>query len=393
MRNAYLIDCVRTPRGRMSRPKKNIVGEFHNVHPALLGSILVDALLDRNPNVPPEKVEDVIYSVVAQIYEQGANMGRTVVMASKLPPSSSGITINRACSGAMQSNAFANASVRIGDYDIVMAGGGEHMNKCNLIGGAIDYERMPWPAEVFDKYNLVTQGQAAEMVCEKYNLTQQEIDEFSVRSQKLAHAATEAGKFKNEMVPVPYVDPDGNNQVLDRDSNIKPDTTVEKITALSRPFKENGLIHAAASSGIVDGASMAIWAAEEMCEKYDLKPRARILSSVNYGVLPDIMLDGVIPGTKIALERAGLSASDIDLFEINEAFASVPVAWMKECDIPLEKVNVNGGAIALGHPLGATGGMLLATLVNELERQDKKYGLITMCAAYGQSGTMIIERM
>ncbi len=392
MREAFLIDVVRTPRGRRSRPKNDFVGEFANIHPATLGATLVNALLERNPNLPPEKVEDVFYSTVMAEKEQAANMGRTVVLSSNLPVTTSGITMNRACSGALQASAFASASIRVGDYDILMAGGGEHMNMCP-IDGDMDFEHLPFPAEMFEKHNMVTQGQSAEMIAEKYDLNQEEIDEFSVRSHQLAHDATEAGKFKNEIIPIPYKDKDGNEQVLDYDSNIRPDTTAEKITKLSRPFKENGLIHAAAASAIVDGCSLGIWASDAACKEYGFKPWAKILASANAGVAPDIMLDGVIPGTELALKRAGLTMDDIELIEINEAFASVPIAWMKTLNIPIEKVNVNGGAIAMGHPLGGTGGILIATLLNEMDRQDMKYGMITMCAAYGQSGTMIVERL
>ncbi len=394
MRNAYVVDAIRTPRGRMSRPKKNFVGEFANIHPATLGAMLVDAMLERHPSLPPEKVEDLIYSTVIADKEQAANMGRTVTLTSSLPETSSGITINRACSGALQASAFASACIRVGDYDVLMAGGGEHMNMCP-IDGSMDYDHLPFPKELFDKYNMITQGQSAEMICDKYNLNQQEIDEFSARSHKLAHAATEAGKFKNEIIPVTYTDQDGNQKVLDRDASIRPDTTAEKITNLPRPFKPDGtgLIHAAAASAIVDGSSMVLWASDDACKEHNLKPKAKILASTNAGVKPDIMLDGVIPGTELALKRAGLKMDDIDIFEINEAFACVPVAWMNTLGIPIEKVNVNGGAIAMGHPLGATGGILMATMLNEMDRENLRYGMITMCAAYGQSGTMILERI
>ena len=392
MREAYLIDTVRTPRGRRSQPKHDFVGEFANTHPAMLGVALVHALLERNPSLPPEKVEDLFYSVVQACNEQAANMGRTIVLSSNLPVTTSGITMNRACSGALQAIAFANASIRIGDYDVLMAGGGEHMNMCP-IDVEWDFDRMPFPQELFEKHNLVTQGVSAEMIVDKYNISQEAIDEFGVRSHKLADAATKAGKFKNEIIPITYKDKDGNEQVLDYDSSIRPDTSLEKIAKLSRPFKENGKIHAVASSAIVDGASLSLWASEDACKEYDLKPWAKILASVNAGVEMDIMLDGVIPGTELALKRAGLTVDDIDLFEINEAFACVPIAWMNELNIPIEKVNVNGGAIAMGHPLGGTGGILMATLLNEMDRQDKQFGLVSMCAVYGQSGTMIFERL
>lgn len=203
----------------------------------------------------------------------------------------------------------------------------------------------------------------------------------------------QAGKFKNEIIPVTWIDQDGNEQILDTDTNIKPDTTAEKINGLPRPFKEGGVIHAASASGICDGSSLALWVSGECVREFDLKPRARILSNANYGVDPKEMLDGVIPGTELALKRAGLKIDDIDRFEINEAFASVPLAWMKTLNVSEEKVNVNGGAIAMGHPLGSTGGILLATMINELERENLRYGLITLCAAFGMSGTMIIERI
>lgn len=392
IREAYLIDAVRTPRGRLSRPKKNFFGELSNIHPASLGAMLVNGLLERNPNVPPEKVEDVIYSTTLVMKEQATDIARNIVLASNLPVTTSGVHINRYCSGALQANQFASASIKIGDYDIVMAGGGEHMNMC-AIPTEQDKEHSPYPPEMLKKYKLNSQGVAAERIAAKYKLNQNEINEFSAASQKKADIATRAGKFKNEIIPIKYKDSDGTEKVLDWDSSIKADTTAETINQLPRIFKEGGLIHAAASSGICDGCSLALWASEDQVKELGLKPRARILSTANYGVDPGEMLDGVIPGTELALKRAGLKLSDIDRFEINEAFASVPLAWMKTLKIPGEKVNVNGGAIAMGHPLGATGGILVATVLNELERENLRYGLITLCAAQGQSGTMIIERL
>lgn len=393
MRECYLIDAIRTPRGRLSRPKKGFWGELANVHPTTLGATLVNAILERNPNLPAEKVEDLIYATTIAIKEQAQDIARWIVLASKLPSTTSGIHLNRFCSGSLQASAFASASIRVGDYEAVLAGGGEHMNIVPLGSDRNDPDHLPITPEIRKKYNIVPQGVSAEIIAVKYGIGQDEINEFSVKSQQKAYAATEAGKFKNEIIPIPYTDPNGNSKILDRDTHIKPETTAEKINALPRPFKENGLIHAAASSGICDGASLALWVSEEMVKKYDLKPRARIVSNANWGVDPEEMLDGVIPGTRLALKRAGLTLDQIDRFEINEAFASVPLAWMKTLGVPKEKVNVNGGAIAMGHPLGATGGILLATMINELERENLRYGLITLCAAQGMSGTMIIERL
>jgi acetyl-CoA acetyltransferase family protein len=393
MQDCYLIDAIRTARGRLSRPKKRFNGEFADIHPTTLGAALVDAILDRNPTVPPEKIEDLIYSTTIAVKEQAQDIARWIVLASKLPVTTSGVHLNRFCSGSLQASAFANASIRVGDYDIALAGGGEHMNRVPLGSDRNDPERLPITDSIREKYKIVPQGMSAEIISEKYGITQEEINEFSVKSHQKAHAATEAGKFKNEIIPIAYTDQDGNPLVLDRDSNIKPGTTTEKINSLPRPFKEGGLIHAAASSGICDGASMALWVSGGAAEEFGLKPRARILANANWGVNPTEMLDGVIPGTRLALKRAGLTLDQIDRFEINEAFASVPLAWMKTLGIPEEKVNVNGGAIAMGHPLGATGGILLATMINELERENLRYGLITLCAAQGMSGTMIIERL
>jgi acetyl-CoA acetyltransferase family protein len=392
MRESYLIDAARTPRGRMSRPKKNLVGEFANIHPVTLSATLVNAVLKRNASIPAEKIEELIFACANPEREQGANFGRMVVLASDLPAKSSGIQINRACSGALQAMAFANASIRVGDYDMMMAGGCEHMNMLP-ISGTTDPAHLPFTAEIFGKYPIGTQGTAAELMCEKYKLSQLEMDEFSVRSHQLAHAATQAGKFKNEIIPIAYKDQNGEEKILDFDSNIMPDTSVEKMAKLPKPFKPDGMVHAGNSSAIVDGAGVTLWASEDSCKEFGLKPKARLLASTNWGVNPDIMLDGVIPGTELALKRAGLTLKDIDLFEINEAFACVPVAWMKTLGIPLEKVNINGGAIAMGHPLGGTGAILTATLLNEMERQGLRYGLITMCAAYGQSGTLILENL
>lgn len=393
MRECYLIDAIRTPRGRLSRPKKGFVGELANVHPTTLGATLVNAILDRNPTLPAEKVEDLIYATTIAVKEQAQDIARWVVLASRLPVTTSGVHINRFCSGALQASAFASASIRVGDYDAVLAGGGEHMNIVPMGSDRNDPDHLPITPEVRQKYNIVPQGVSAEIIAAKYGISQSEINAFSVSSQKKAHAATEAGKFKNEIIPIPYTDKEGNSKMLDRDTHIKPDTTVEQINALPRPFKENGVIHAAASSGICDGASMALWVSEETARAHNLKPRARILANANWGVNPEEMLDGVIPGTRLALKRAGLRLDQIDRFEINEAFASVPLAWMKTLGVPEDKVNVNGGAIAMGHPLGSTGGILLATMINELERENLRYGLITLCAAQGMSGTMIIERL
>jgi len=393
MRECYLIDAIRTARGRLSRPKKGFSGELANIHPTTLGATLANAIIERNPNLPPEKIEDLIYATTIAVKEQAANIARWIVLASKLPHTVSGIHINRYCSGSLQASAFANASIRAGDYDVALAGGGEHMNMVPMGSDRNDPERLPITPEVRRKHHIVPQGVSAEIIAVKYAIGQDEINAFSVRSQQKAHTATEAGKFKNEIIPITYTDQDGKAQVFDKDSNIRPDTTVEKIKNLPRPFKDNGLIHAAASSGICDGASMALWVTEGVAKAYDLKPRARILANANWAVDPQEMLDGVIPGTRLALKRAGLTLDQIDRFEINEAFASVPLAWMKTLGVPEEKVNVNGGAIAMGHPLGATGGILLATMINELEREDLRYGLITLCAAQGMSGTMIIERV
>lgn len=393
MRECYLIDAIRTPRGRLSRPKKGFVGELANIHPTTLAATLVDAMIDRHPSLPPEKIEDLIFAVNATVHEQAVNIARWVVLASKLPSDVSGVQLNRACAGSLQACAFTNASVKNGDYEIALAGGVEHMNKVPIGSDRSDPKRLPITPEIREKYNIVPQGLSAEIIAEKYGISQDEINEFSVRSQKKAHAATEAGKFKNEIIPIAYVDQEGNEKILDRDTNIKPETTAEIINRLPRPFKENGFIHAAASSGICDAASLSLWMSAESAKEHGMKPRARMLSYANAGVNPTEMLDGVIPGTRLALKRAGLTLEQIDRFEINEAFASVPLAWMKTLNIPEEKVNVNGGAIALGHPLGATGGILLSTMINELEREDLHYGLITVCAAQGLSGTMIIERV
>jgi len=392
MQECYLIDAVRTARGRQSRPKKGLTGELAAFHPVALGAILVNALLEKNPGLPAEKIEDIIYSTVTVKNEQSSNIARYIALTSNLPQTVSGISINRFCSGALQANAFANASVRIGDYDAVLAGGGEHMNKCK-IASDYDPDHLPYPPEMLQKYPIGSQGEAAEIIAEKYNISQEEINEFSVNSQLKAHAATLAGKFKNEIIPITFKDENGIEQVLDRDANIKPDTTAEKINGLPRPFKPGGVIHAAAASGICDGSAMALWTSESFVKEFGLKPRARVLSNANFGVDPKEMLDGVIPGTELALKRAGLKLEEIDRFEINEAFATVPLAWMKTLGLPEDKVNVNGGAIALGHPLGSTGGILLATMINELERENLQYGLITLCAAFGMAGTMIIERM
>lgn len=380
MTDAYIIDAVRTPRGKRK-------GSLSLVHAIDLATYPITSLIERN-KVDPTDISDVIYGCVSQRGEQDNDIARSAVLAAGLPIEISGVTLNRFCASGLTACNFAAEAVQSGQEELQIAGGIEHMNRVPM---EIDFYqgdsmlKQRWP-------NLVPQGVSAEMIAEKYQFSRTQLDEFAVRSQELAAKAWEARRFDKSIVLVKAKDADGRDFIFQRDEHLRPGTSLEVLAGLKAVFKENGVIHAGNSSGIVDGAAGVLIGSKRACERLGKKPRARFISMAVAGSDPVIMLLGPIPSTKKALAKAGLSIQDIDLFEINEAFAPVVLAVAKDLNIPLDRINVNGGAIALGHPLGATGAMLVGTVLDELERQDKRLGLITLCIGMGMGVTTIIDR-
>jgi acetyl-CoA acyltransferase len=388
MRSAVIIDAVRTPLG-----KRN--GQLRDWHPVDLAAETLKALVDRN-GIDPAVVDDVILGCVMQVGEQAINVARNAVLAAGWPETVPGTTVDRQCGSSQQAAHFAAQGVIAGAYDVVVAGGVEAMTRVPM-GSSMADGKYGWPfgpavgARYADQGGLVPQGISAELVADKWNLSRPELDEFGARSQQLAAVATEEGRFEREVITVLGAD----GATVTRDEGLR-DTTVESLAKLKPSFRseeEGGRITAGNSSQITDGASAALIMSEDKATELGLTPRARFVDFAVAGADPRLMLTAPIPATQKVLDRAGLSIGDIDVIEINEAFASVVLAWQQELKADWDIVNVNGGAIALGHPLGASGTRLLATLLHELERVEGRYGLETMCEGGGLANAMVIERL
>ena len=384
-REVVIVEAVRTPIGRGHREK----GIFRDVHPAnLLGRTYSEVI--ARAGIDAAEVEDVITGCVQQYGEQMFNVGRNAWLQAGLPVETPATTIDRQCGSAQQAVNFAAALIAAGVHDAAIGSGVEHMGHIPMGVGFkwVDEVGSPWPQELMAKYNLVPQGISAEMIADKWEIPRSELDELGVRSHKLAHQATEEGRFERETIPFQV-----NGDTYVTDQGIRPGTTIEKLAELKPAFKEDGKVTAGNASQISDGAAAVLLMERQKAESLGLKPRARIIDQTTVGVDPVIMLTGPIPATKKLLERNGMTMNDIDLVEINEAFASVVAAWRRELDPDMDRVNVNGGAIALGHPLGSTGARLITTLLHELERSDKEIGLVTMCCGGGLGTGTIIARV
>jgi acetyl-CoA acetyltransferase family protein len=378
MSEAYIVGAVRTPMGRGKAD-----GSLHGLHPSDLGAIPLKELVKR-AEIAPEVIEDVIYGCVTPVGEQGLNIARTSVLAAGFPITVPGVQINRMCGSGQQAVTFAASSVSAGTYDVAVGGGVEMMGRVTMGSDA-----GPIAESIQDRFDIINQGVSAELIAEKWDLSREELDAFALESHRKADEAQKAGYFEAEIVPVELAD----GTVFDKDETIRPGTSMEKMASLRTVFKDDGVVTAASSSQITDGAAAVLLANEEGAQRHGLRRRARIVKTAVVGSDPTIMLTGPIPATRKVLEKAGLTVDDIDLFEINEAFAPVVLAWARDLEVPAEKTNVNGGAIALGHPLGGTGGRLIATLLHELERRQARYGLVTMCIGFGQATATIIERL
>jgi acetyl-CoA C-acetyltransferase len=383
MPEAYIIDAVRTPIGR----KK---GSLAAMHPADLGAHPIRELMKRT-GIDPALVEDVVWGCTETIGAQAGDIGRTAWLVAGLPEEVPGVTIDRQCGSSQQAVHFAAQGVMSGTQDFVVAGGSQAMNRIPIMAAMIagkDYGfdspfigAKGWDARYGDEE--VDQIKSAEMIAAKWNISRAEMEKFALASHQRAQAAIDNGWFRNEIAPV------GD---FTTDETVRPNSTLEGMATLN-PVREGGLITAGIASQNCDAAAALLIASERAVKEHGLKPRARIHHLSVRAANPVWMLTGPIPATQYALKKAGMSISDIDLFECNEAFASVTMAWMKELNVPHEKVNVQGGAIALGHPIGATGARLMTTLLNALERTGGRYGLQTMCEGGGQANVTIIERL
>ena len=390
MREAVIVGAVRTPVGKKE-------GQLAGWHPVDLLAEVLNAAVERT-GIDPASVDDHITGCVSQTGEQGLNIARNAWLAAGLPEEIPATTIDRQCGSSQQAAHFAAQGVIAGAYDLVVASGVESMTRVPMGITAQQGPGFPFSQRLMDRYEggLVPQGVSAEIIAERWSLSREHLDDFGARSHERAARATEEGKFQDEILPI-KVEGENGPDLFERDEGIRYPVNREKMATLPTPFKDGGVVTAGNSSQISDGASAVGIASREKAEGLGLRPRARFHAFALAGVDPITMLTGPIPATRKALLNAGLRLEDIEVVEINEAFASVVLAWKKELEIPdqwfEEHVNPNGGAIALGHPLGASGAKLMATLLHELERREAGYGLQTMCEGGGQSNATIIERL
>jgi len=385
-REAVIVEAVRTPVGRRG-------GRLKDWHPVDLLAQTLAALVQRT-GIDPGKVDDVIVGCVSQVGEQSLNVGRNAVLAAGFPETVPGTTVDRQCGSSQQAIHFAAQGVLSGAYDVVIAGGVESMTRIPM-GASSQGPGAPFGSQMLHRYDngLVHQGISADLVAQKWELSRNELDEYSLESHRRAAQATAEGRFKSQIVPIAVKNEDGSTSMFEQDEGIRPDTSLEKLASLKPAFKPDGLITAGNSSQISDGAAAVLIMDRETAERLGLRPRARFVSFSLAGDNPILMLTGPIPATFKVLKRAGLTLEQIDLVEINEAFASVVLAWQRETGTDWQRVNVNGGAIAVGHPLGASGARLTTVLLHELERTGGRYGLQTICEGGGMANGMIIERI
>tara|TARA_B100001059_G_scaffold125516_1_gene125536 strand:- start:4051 stop:5235 length:1185 start_codon:yes stop_codon:yes gene_type:complete len=390
MSEAYIVEAVRTATGK----KK---GRLSNLHPVDLGAVVVDELVDRT-GIATDAVDDVIFGVVNQIGAQASNLGRGVSMSSKLDLCVPGTSVDRQCGSSLQAIQFGAQAVMSGTQDVIISGGVEAMSTVeigsNVRDGLANGRGTPKGERLEAQYPGIqfSQFDGAELLAEKYDIGRSELDSFALTSHKRATNATQNGFFKKEVVPINIKLEDGSIDVHNIDEGIRMDASLEGLQGLN-VLREDGVITAGSASQISDGAAAVLIANEEGVKRHGLKVRARIHSLAVVGSDPVIMLEGPIPATQKVLQKAGLKIEDIDLYEVNEAFGSVPLAWAKAIGADLSKLNVNGGAQALGHPLGATGAKLMTTLLHELERRGGRYGLLAICEGGGTANAMIIERL
>ncbi|MBW3112667.1 thiolase family protein [Bacillus sp. MCCB 382] len=383
MREVVIVEGVRTPVGRR-------MGLLKDIRPDDLAAGVLEEVVKR-AGIDPGLVEDVILGCVSQSGEQAGDIARVAALIAGFPIEVPGTTIDRQCGSSQQAVHFAAQAILAGDMDVVIAGGVENMSRVPM--GSNYGNAEPFSPKLKSRYEVIHQGLSAERIAEKYGFTRRELDEFSAESHRRALKAQAEGHFKKEIMPLQVTDENGETILITDDSGPREGTTPDVLAGLKTVFKEDGVIHAGNASQISDGAAVLLLMSREKAEELGLKPRFKVHTRVVVGSDPTLMLTGPIPATEKALKKSGLALEDIDVFEVNEAFASVPMAWLKETGADPGKLNPNGGAIALGHPLGASGARLMLTMMSELERTGGRYGLQTMCEGHGMANATIIERL
>ena len=384
-REVVVIEAARTPIGRGHREK----GWFSDVHPNALLGAAYKAVIER-AGIEPEMVEDVVAGAVTQVGEQSNNIARNAWLQAGLPVTTPASTVDRQCGSGQQAVSFAAGLIAAGVHDVMIGAGVEHMGRVPMGSNVAHADEFgtPFPPELMARYDLIPQGLSAELIAERWEVTRAEQDELGLRSHQLAARATDEGRFEREIIPIP-----ANGSLIATDQGIRLDTSLEQLAALKPAFKPDGTVTAGNSSQISDGAAAVLLMSREKSDELGLTPRARIYDATTVGVDAVIMLTGPIPATQQLLRRNGMTVDDLDLIEINEAFASVVGAWRRELRPDMDRVNVNGGAMALGHPLGCSGARLITTLLHELERSDGELGLVTMCTAGGTGTGTILQRV
>ncbi|WP_285765967.1 acetyl-CoA C-acyltransferase [Peribacillus sp. SI8-4] len=399
MKEVVIVDAVRTPIGRYK-------GSLKSVRPDDLGAVVIKALIERNPNLPSEQIEDVIFGNANQAGEDNRNVARMSALLAELPVNVSGTTINRLCGSGLDAVMYAAKSIAVGEGNIYIAGGTESMTRAPYVMAKPENEFPRGAMELHDTtigwrftnkklekmYGVDSMPQTAENVAYRFSVSREAQDQFALQSQQRAKQAIETGRFTNEIVPVRFKDRKGNEIVFERDEHPRPDTTLEKLGKL-KPIFEGGTVTAGNASGVNDGASALLLMSTEKAKELGLKPLAKYVVGAVVGLEPSVMGLGPIYSTQKVLERANLEVGDIGLVELNEAFASQSIECIRQLKLDPEKVNVNGGAIAFGHPLGASGARILTTLLHEMKKQNVQYGLATMCVGVGQGVSAIIENM
>ena len=384
-REVVLVEAARTPIGR-GHPEK---GWFRDLHPNELLGAAYKAVIAR-AGIEPEVVEDVVAGAVTQVGEQSNNIARNAWLQAGLPVTTPASTVDRQCGSGQQAVSFAAGLIATGVHDVMIGAGVEHMRRVPMGSNVAHADEFgtPFPPELMARYDLIPQGLSAELIAERWEVTRAEQDELGLRSHQLAARATDDGRFEREIIPIAV-----NGATYTSDQGIRWDTSLEQLAALKPAFKEGGTVTAGNSSQISDGAAAVLLMAREKADELGLRPRARIFDAITVGVDPVIMLTGPIPATRQLLLRNGMTIDDLELIEINEAFASVVGAWRRELHPDMDRVNVNGGGLALGHPLGSSGARLITTLLHELERSDRELGLVTMCTAGGTGTGTILQRL
>jgi acetyl-CoA acyltransferase len=386
-REVFIVEAARVPIGRGHEEK----GYYKDTHPSALLAKTYSEVIER-AGIEPSEVEDVVAGCVQQFGEQGLNIARNAWLEAGLPIETPATTVDRQCGSAQQAVNFAGALIASGVHDVAIGGGVEHMGHISFADSmsVMQEHGMAFSPGLMERYNLVPQGISAEMIADKWEIPRSELDEIGLRSHQLAHQATEEGRFEREMIPWKS---NGDTYVTDQGIRPPAEDSAEKLASLKPAFKEDGKITAGNSSQVSDGAAAVLLMTGDKAKELGVTPRAKLVDQTTVGVDPVMMLTGPIPATQKILERNGMKMDDIDLIEINEAFASVVAAWRRELEPDMDRVNVNGGAIALGHPLGSTGARLLTTLLHEMERSDKETGLVTMCCGGGLGTGTLIQRV